>query len=246
MLPFFRKIRYNLARDNQFLKYSRYAVGEIILVVIGILIALQINNWNEQNKLDAKKKVYFDQLLKDIGKDTVNINRHLDALEYSIKTYDAFIDSWDEANLNRSDVFKAFVKVETSNHLIIFNNNTIISLLNTGNIELMPTDIRNDILEITNMYSLIESQRDQLIPQYSHLITEATKSGWGSINDKVKNQPELEKIINLELSDAGDAILSLNAAFDLKNHIEKDEHSRLTKLKNQYQDLESKIVRSMN
>ncbi len=44
MLPFFRKIRYRLAQDNQFFKYSRYTIGEIVLVVIGILIALYINN----------------------------------------------------------------------------------------------------------------------------------------------------------------------------------------------------------
>jgi len=52
MTPFFRRIRRKLADDNQFLKYSRYAIGEIVLVVIGILIALQINNWNKelQNK----------------------------------------------------------------------------------------------------------------------------------------------------------------------------------------------------
>jgi len=48
MTPFFRRIRYKLANDNQFLKYSRYAIGEIALVVFGILIALQINDWNEQ------------------------------------------------------------------------------------------------------------------------------------------------------------------------------------------------------
>ena len=51
MIPFFRQIRYRLAQDNHFFKYSRYAIGEIVLVVIGILIALQINNWNEERKL---------------------------------------------------------------------------------------------------------------------------------------------------------------------------------------------------
>jgi len=50
MTPFFRRIRQKLANDNQFLKYSRYAIGEILLVVVGILIALQINNWNEERK----------------------------------------------------------------------------------------------------------------------------------------------------------------------------------------------------
>ena len=51
MIGFFRKIRKKLADDNQFLKYSRYAIGEILLVVVGILIALQINNWNENRKI---------------------------------------------------------------------------------------------------------------------------------------------------------------------------------------------------
>ena len=61
MINFFRKIRKKLADDNQIVKYSRYAVGEIVLVVIGILIALSINNWNEAKKLSAIEK----QLLKE-------------------------------------------------------------------------------------------------------------------------------------------------------------------------------------
>ena len=53
MITFFRKIRRRLAAENQFFKYTRYAIGEIVLVVIGILIALYINNWNE-DKRDAR------------------------------------------------------------------------------------------------------------------------------------------------------------------------------------------------
>ncbi len=49
MINFFRKIRKKLADDNKPLKYARYAIGEIVLVVIGILIALQINNWNDSS-----------------------------------------------------------------------------------------------------------------------------------------------------------------------------------------------------
>ena len=48
MIHFFRKTRKKLADENKPLKYMRYAIGEIVLVVIGILIALQINNWNEE------------------------------------------------------------------------------------------------------------------------------------------------------------------------------------------------------
>ena len=52
MIKFFKHIRKKLSDDNQFFKYSRYAIGEIVLVVIGILIALQINNWNN-NRLNT-------------------------------------------------------------------------------------------------------------------------------------------------------------------------------------------------
>ena len=57
MIKFFRKIRYNLIEKNRTGKYLKYAIGEIILVVIGILIALSINNWNDsrlENKTEIK------------------------------------------------------------------------------------------------------------------------------------------------------------------------------------------------
>ena len=50
MIKFFRKIRRKLLTENKISKYLLYAIGEIILVVIGILIALQVNNWNEDRK----------------------------------------------------------------------------------------------------------------------------------------------------------------------------------------------------
>jgi len=55
MIKFFRKIRQNLLSESKFSQYLIYAIGEIVLVVIGILIALQINNWNEEKKLKKKK-----------------------------------------------------------------------------------------------------------------------------------------------------------------------------------------------
>ena len=56
MIKFFKKIRQKLLSENQFSKYLIYAVGEIILVVIGILIALQINNWNEEDKTFQRQR----------------------------------------------------------------------------------------------------------------------------------------------------------------------------------------------
>ncbi|MEO0573252.1 MAG: DUF6090 family protein [Bacteroidota bacterium] len=65
MIQFFRKIRQKLLQENRFSKYLLYAIGEIVLVVIGILIALQINTWNEQRKLKQEQKVILKALNTD-------------------------------------------------------------------------------------------------------------------------------------------------------------------------------------
>ena len=66
MIKFFRKIRQNLLMENKTGKYFKYAIGEIILVVIGILIALSINNWNENRKEKNQSIFYHQQLINDL------------------------------------------------------------------------------------------------------------------------------------------------------------------------------------
>ena len=63
MIKFFRQIRQNLIMENKTGKYLKYAIGEIVLVVIGILIALQINNWNENRKEKQQEKAILYQLI---------------------------------------------------------------------------------------------------------------------------------------------------------------------------------------
>jgi len=78
MLRFFSKMRYKLAAENRVAKYSRYAIGEILLVVVGILIALQVNNWNERRKIqqDIKdtKRALEQELLNNISSATSLLN----------------------------------------------------------------------------------------------------------------------------------------------------------------------------
>ncbi|PTM10992.1 MAG: hypothetical protein DA407_02545 [Bacteroidetes bacterium] len=62
MIKFFRKIRYNLMETGKTGKYFKYAIGEIVLVVIGILIALQINNWNEERKTNIEERELLTNL----------------------------------------------------------------------------------------------------------------------------------------------------------------------------------------
>ena len=73
MIRLFRNIRKQLAAENNIAKYLRYAIGEVILVVIGILIALQINNWNEDRKDILREKKMLLDIRNDINKNIANL-----------------------------------------------------------------------------------------------------------------------------------------------------------------------------
>ena len=113
MIPFFRKIRYRLAEDNQFFQYSRYAIGEIVLVVIGILIALQVNDWNENRKNVLKK----NNLLKSLR---VEFKQNLDQLD-TVLSYDTRVveSSFEFMRLQAYDS-----KVKDSNYMAHLLQNT--------------------------------------------------------------------------------------------------------------------------
>ncbi len=83
MIKFFRHIRYNLMEQNKTGKYLKYAIGEIILVVIGILIALQINNWNEARKLRVEE---ISHLLEVKSNLEVTLNSFKNDTLFNLKT----------------------------------------------------------------------------------------------------------------------------------------------------------------
>ena len=65
MIKFFRHIRQRMIKENRVSKYLLYAIGEIVLVVIGILIALQINTWNQQRERNNQETIYLEDLRND-------------------------------------------------------------------------------------------------------------------------------------------------------------------------------------
>ncbi len=74
MIKFFRNIRQTLIMENKTSKYLKYAIGEIVLVVIGILIALQINNWNEQRKERNREQAILKNLQNEFKANINNVN----------------------------------------------------------------------------------------------------------------------------------------------------------------------------
>ena len=106
MIKFFRKIRYDLMETGKTRKYLKYAIGEIVLVVIGILIALSINNWNEGRKEVLKEKQLLNNLqgefkdnLKDLDSIAIEVDKVIHSLE---KVFDLFSPSF--ANVSQDSL----------------------------------------------------------------------------------------------------------------------------------------------
>ena len=78
MIKFFRSLRQKLLSDGKTGDYLKYAFGEIILVVIGILIALQINNWNENRKSKVQARIWRKEIIEDLRSTQRNLTWRID------------------------------------------------------------------------------------------------------------------------------------------------------------------------
>jgi hypothetical protein len=102
MIKFFRKIRKQLLTENKFSKYLIYAMGEILLVMIGILLAFQVNSWNDQRKRDLLEIDILKELKQNLMVDIVDIDENISLHEQSLKS-SQIISSVIENNLPNND-----------------------------------------------------------------------------------------------------------------------------------------------
>jgi hypothetical protein len=128
MIPFFRKIRKKMADDNRPLKYMRYAIGEIVLVVIGILIALQINNWNE----GKNQKRVLNDILQSIANGVQSDLRELNLLSAAraniVIKIDSIYNKYGSPNKTTLNIEEAsYINFAFTNILNTVNLNTNIS-----------------------------------------------------------------------------------------------------------------------
>jgi len=136
MIKFFRKIRQKMLKENKFSKYLLYAIGEIILVVIGILIALQINNWNE-NRKNSNEEI---AILQSLDKNLILAKKQSESLVSTEKDSKAVlllvlgIDTIIDRNSISDNIFKdAFWNLENDIPVI----NTYTDLKNTNKLGLI-------------------------------------------------------------------------------------------------------------
>lgn len=147
MIKFFRKIRQTLLSENKFSKYLIYAVGEIILVVIGILIALQVNNWNEQRKLDLESKAIYAALNAEFANNRQVLKDRIDLLEDANKHVDIILDYTNKKeasfdSINMDSIFLRSMQYGNYNPA----NSSIQELISSGKLKLIKdNDLKQDL-----------------------------------------------------------------------------------------------------
>ncbi len=156
MINFFRKTRKKLADDNKPLKYARYAIGEIMLVVIGILIALSINNWNEELKERGKEQQLLIQLMEEYTSNLAQLDQKIlmrnENISNSFKMIE-YIDNPDGV-LADSILFYASLCCFTQPTFDPIEND----LINSGKLELIQD--RNLKHQLTSWHSDVQQLRE--------------------------------------------------------------------------------------
>lgn len=155
MIKFFRKIRQHLLSDNKFNKYFVYAIGEIILVVIGILIALQINTWNEQRKENAKLKVILTSVYKDLVADSLAIHKDLKMVNLRVDSNAKFQKRIYKTTANL-DTIVQFMKYEfpiSWYQGVTYNTNSFNNLKATDSYDILPEILKNELSEYYTLLS---------------------------------------------------------------------------------------------
>ena len=196
MIKFFRKIRQNSLSEGKTRKYLKYAIGEIILVVIGILIALQINNWNENNKLEAKKQDYYQQLLADLKKDKEFSTKTIEQFNKLREEYDNYRNEFYSKNLTVKEVYEKLLNLNLESVSITFSSNTTETLQNSGEIVLIPSEIRNELIDLKNFQNTIKANSLANNLQKNN-ITQKIFSLFGNfdLQKRVTSQKDLESLL---------------------------------------------------
>lgn len=115
--------------------YLKYAIGEIILVVIGILIALQVNNWNENRKSIALEKSYLSEIKNDLITDTITFSAAIKRVKQTISKNKQLLNPEIIHQISTDSIFNLLQTSFHSIRIYHIDNSTFLKLSNTGFVE---------------------------------------------------------------------------------------------------------------
>jgi len=146
MIKFFRKIRQNLLSKGKTGRYFKYAFGEIVLVVIGILIALSINNWNENRKNKLTESEYYCKLLADFELDRQNIAVLYEESEHKIEISKRLLLELNNRNKDKSYLLNYYLQGLRTNAFVP-SKVAMTDIVSSGKLNLLTNDsLKNELL----------------------------------------------------------------------------------------------------
>lgn len=181
MANFFRKIRQDLLNKSETNKYFKYAFGEIILVVIGILIAVQINNWNIKKTLSKIEKNILNEISNGLDNDLKDIEDNIDGHKIGLKS----TLYWRKVITNRpvdTDSIYFYYQFLTRNFISIQNTSSYESLKSKG-LEMISNDSLR--LQIISLYEEDYNLMKSLEEEYSE--NQVFNNYFKEINDIVSS-----------------------------------------------------------
>lgn len=190
MLPFYRKIRKKLLADSKLKKYLTYAIGEILLVVIGILIALQINNWNEERKERIKTNGYIENIINDLYTDIQNINNLITHANNQTNEIDSFHVSISQEQVNISSALDKALTLHTPFYRYFPVNQTFLDMQSSGNSALLSKTQRNALIELIYLQNRLEIANEKII--------QTALSEISGRNRYITERNDLHRIFNIE------------------------------------------------
>lgn len=147
MLHFFRKIRRDLLGNSQFFKYLKYAIGEILLVVIGILIALQVDTWNERRIDREAEKVILENLQQEFQINLKMLDSTIALTKGSIHSSLMLMELFGEPSTELVGANPdSLIYNSTSFFRFVPTQNTLLDLLQSGRLQLISNKALKDAL----------------------------------------------------------------------------------------------------
>ncbi|GLU44368.1 DUF6090 family protein [Allomuricauda sp. NBRC 101325] len=161
-MNFIKRVRYNLIGGGKSGKYLKYAIGEIILVVIGILIAIQINSWQQAKSERILEKKYLNNLVGELRQDSIGLKNNLLQLKNQARTKEVFLDMVKGGVQGDSIIY--FFDYQWKPILpYIPIKSTYIELTTNSHLRVIRSDaIREKIIKIYNSYESMEKAEDNL------------------------------------------------------------------------------------
>ncbi len=183
MFRFFRQLRQKLLTENKISKYLLYAFGEIVLVVIGILIALQINNWNDGRLQQTAAKTFYKNTIQQLMEDRRNLEGQIAYNNKDIRQFRYAIDLIEENTRSDKDSLWAITGKLVDYSDFDRQGNLYETIVNSGDVKLLKNEeikkrlrmLEETYLYINRMETIHYNAIMQMIPEISKTIKIAYK-----------------------------------------------------------------------